>query len=118
MLSAKFDRKIEVQKKIKTLNEVGTPIYSGFQTVKSLWANIDYRGGSMVSGVFTERAKTDATFTIRYNPIVDYDCRIKYQNSVYAIDHIEIVGRSEGMRLRCVMFDSSGGSADDLNNND
>ena len=104
MLSAKLDRKIRIDRKVKTMNAVGTPTYA-YSFFKNKFATVDYRGGRTNTGEYSERVQTDATFTIRYDSEVNYKCRIVFGGSVYKIDHIEIIGRNEGQRIRCVMHE-------------
>lgn len=100
MLSAKFDRNIRIESKTKSTNSVGVPTYT-YSFLKSKRASVDYGGGRMSVGEYAQRVQTDITFTIRFDSDVDYSCRIIFNNSIYRIEHIEVIGRNEGQRIRC-----------------
>jgi SPP1 family predicted phage head-tail adaptor len=99
-----YDRPINIEKRTKQRNAVGTPI-SVWAPLKSLFAHVSYRGGNTSMQQFGAQTRTDATFSIRFDPAIDYDCRIQYGNQYYRIRHIEIMGRDENMRLQCIMFE-------------
>ncbi len=70
------------------------------------FATIKYTGGDTeFNDEFGVLAYTNTEFTIRYNPIIDYNFRIKYNNQYYRILHIEIIGNNEGLRLRTIKFE-------------
>ena len=104
MLANKFDRKIGIERKVKSVNTVGTPTTT-YEHYKTRWANVDYRGGDTSDKGTHLRSYTDCTFTIRWDNYVDYDCRIMFNNSIYEIQHIEVIGRNEGMRIKTQMQD-------------
>ncbi|MFW6015324.1 MAG: phage head closure protein [bacterium] len=103
MLSSKFNRKIKIEKKGESTNKVGTPTFD-FLYFKTKWANVDYRGGRTNEQTHYLQTTTDATFMIRYDKDVDYNCQIIYNDSIYQIDHIEIIGRNEGMAIKTVLY--------------
>lgn len=105
MISARFDRQVVIEKNQKNINSVGTTTFE-WNFLKEKFAGVDYRGGGMISSTFYgERVSTNCTFTIRYDEDVDYSCRIIYNNSIYQIEHIEIVGRKEAMVINTKMME-------------
>ena len=97
-----YDRLIKIQKQTRTVNTVGSPVLT-WALLKNKFAHVSYRGGNTSSDDYAARARTDATFTIRHDPAIDYDCRVMYVDQIYRIRHIEIVGRNKQMRLQCIM---------------
>lgn len=81
----------------------GAPIET-YQEYKKTWSGIQYTGGRTEQNTYGEIAKTDAIFTIRYDKNISYKHRIVYKSQTYRITHIEIMGRDEGLRLRCIMW--------------
>ena len=104
MRAAQLNRRIKIEKSTVTKNNIGSPI-EGFTELRYTWATVNYPSGRMDNGEYGEVSRTDAVFTIRYDSRINYKCRIKYANQYYKIDHIEMIGRDEGLRLRCIKFE-------------
>jgi len=99
-----YDRPITIQKRTKGQSTIGTPT-SAWTDLISKFAHVSYKGGNMDTANDAIRARTDATFTIRYDSQIDYNCRILYEADKYSIRHIEVVGRKEQMKLQCIQFE-------------
>lgn len=100
-----YDRHITIQQKTTTRNAVGTP-KDTWVFLKEKFAHVSYGRGATAADEYGERASTDATFTIRWDPAIDYSCRILFEGKRYRIRHIEYVGRQERMRLQTLMIES------------
>ena len=103
-----YDRFIRIERNTKTVNTVGTPHYE-YAFLKNKFAHVSYSGGATGAGQFGESTRTDAVFTVRHDPAIDYKCRIVFNQSYYVIDHIEIMGRNERMRIKTVMHENNEG---------
>lgn len=99
-----YDRLITIEKRTKGKSASGAPV-STWAVVGNRFAHISYKGGNMDTGNEALRARTDATFTIRYDSTIDYNCRILYEQDIYQIRHIEVMGRKEKMLLQCIQFE-------------
>ena len=87
MITSGFNRSIQFEKKVTIKNEVGTPteVWS-FQ--KESWANFRLLSGQMQFTPDAGLPTSNVEFVVRYDPTVDYDCRIKMDDHTYQINHI------------------------------
>lgn len=104
MLSYLLNRQITIETETETKNSLGTPEVT-YSTLKTTYANVVYNSGNTSSDEVGENAYTDANFVIRYDPRVNYHCRILFNDSYYKILHIEPIGRNEGLRIRTIMYE-------------
>lgn len=104
MRSYRLNKRILLQKETTANNSLGTPVET-YTDFKNKWATVTYQGGNTATNEYGEIANTNTEFTIRYDPQVNYKCRIYYQGQYYKILHIEVIGISEGQRLRCIKFE-------------
>jgi head-tail adaptor len=104
MLIAELNRWITIEKATRTKDaSIGNP-KDTYSTLYSTWAGVSYGAGSFNKDNAGSNVRVDAAFTIRYDSLVNYKCRIIYEDQVYIIDHIEIIGRNEGMRIKTILF--------------
>lgn len=104
MLSAELNRWITIEKSVKSKEAtIGSPKKT-YATLYSTWAGVSYGAGSFNKDNAGSNVRVDAAFTIRYDQDVNYKCRILYENQYYEFDHIEIIGRNEGMRIKTILF--------------
>lgn len=103
MIIAELNRWIKIEIATRSKGSTGVPT-EAYTDLFETWAGVSYGGGSFNSDNAGENIRVDAIFTIRYEPTVNYKCRIFYEMQYYKIDHIEIIGRNEGLRLKCIMF--------------
>jgi len=103
MISSALNRYITIEIETTTTNAVGTPVES-YATLKNTYATVQYKQGNTQ---FNEGAMpyTDTDFSIRYDSRVNYKCRILYNTEYFKILHIELIGRKDGMRLKCIKWD-------------
>lgn len=103
MQSAALNRYIKIEQETTTKNAVGTPVET-YSLLKFTWATIKYTSGGTE---FNEGAQpfTDTEFSVRYDSLIDYKCRILFDNEYYKILHIELIGRKDGQRLKCIKYD-------------
>ena len=104
MLAARLDTQITFEKETTAPNSIGTPVET-YTTLKTKWATVTYGGGRTFGDLYAERTYTDTIFTIRYDAEIDYKCRILYNSSYYKIEHIEVLQRKRGMRIRTTMLE-------------
>jgi head-tail adaptor len=103
MQSAILNRYITIEKEVTSINAVGTPVET-YSELKKTYATIKYTSGGTE---FNEGSQpfTDTEFSIRYDILVNYKCRVNFDNEYYKILHIELIGRKDGMRLKCKKYD-------------
>lgn len=89
---------VEVWKYIKEDNNAGTPIET-FKLYRKKYANLRVVNGGTTESNLGNLPYTNVAFTLRFDPEINYDCQIKYNNSYYAISHIEIIDRKAFMKL-------------------
>jgi head-tail adaptor len=104
MLSGLLDKYITIEKETTTINAVGTPIET-YAKLKDTFATIKYTAGrtDFEEG---EMPNTDVDFSIRWDTNVNYKCRIVYNSEYFKILHIELIGRKDGMRIKCIQYDA------------
>lgn len=104
MISAALDTSITIEKETTTINAVGSPSET-YAKLKDTWATIkDTSGGTRYEN--GEEPYTDTEFSIRYDVLVNYKCRVLYNSEYYKIIHIALIRRKDGMRLKCIKWDS------------
>jgi head-tail adaptor len=103
MLTPLHNKYILIEKETTSKNSVGTP-QEVYTTYKNTWSGVQYQGGRLTPDQYGETALSDAIFTVRYDPLINYKCRIFYGNQYYKITHIEIIGKNEGLRLRTITW--------------
>ena len=104
MITSAFNRFITFEKEITTTNAVGTPIET-YIFLKESWANFRLLSGNTQ---YTEEAalpNSSVEFTVRYDPEINYACRIKYDNQYYKIKHIFSDGRRDYTKIRAIVFE-------------
>lgn len=104
MLISELNRWITIEKATRSKSAtIGNP-KDTYTTLYSTWAGVSYGAGSFNKDNVGSNVRVDAAFTIRYDSMVNYKCRILYNDQYYDIDHIEIIGRREGMRIKTILF--------------
>jgi len=103
MRAAQLNRYIIIEVATMQKNNLGTPT-ENYTEYKRTWASVNYPAGRMDYAEHGEIARTDAVFTIRYDKNITYKHRVYYNSQYYKIEHIEEIGRREGLRLRTIMF--------------
>ena len=104
MISGPLNNYITIQKETTSTNAVGTPVET-YAKLKDTWATIKYTGGTTQFNE-GEMPFTDTEFSIRYDVLVNYKCRVLFNSEYYKILHIELIGRKDGMRLKCIKWDA------------
>ena len=96
-------RRILLQIETTTINSVGTSIET-YADLRYTYASIKYTSGTTD---FDEGAhpNTDLEFSIRWNSDITYKLRIKYEGEYYKILHLQDIGRRDGIRLKCILWD-------------
>lgn len=103
MLVAELNRWIKIEKATVAKGSIGVPKET-YTDLFETWAGVSYGGGSLNSDNAGENVRVDAIFTTRFEDQVNYKCRIFYEMQYYKIDHIEIIGRNEGLRIKTVRW--------------
>jgi len=106
VLSYLLDKRLKILKRTLSENEVGTPTET-YAVIKEVWGNVYKKRGevSMVgSAVPGQIPISQKEITIRYVEDLGYDCRIQHGKDIYVIDDIEEIGRKQGFKLQCVVW--------------
>lgn len=104
----RLDKRISILVRNASPNSYGavtdawTHAFNAWATVKYVKLSEDYRGDFNLGEQVVE-------FTIRYNSQVTTSNKIEYGGSTYDVMQIGIIGRNEGMTMRCKATDLSGG---------
>lgn len=104
MLGAFLNRIITIEQETTSVNAVGTPVET-YAVLKKTFATVKYNNGGTQ---FNEGAMpyTDTEFSIRFDERINYKCRVLYNTEYYKILHLELIGRKDGMRLKCIKWDT------------
>ena len=106
MIPGMMDRYITWELETTSLNNVGTPIET-YSTLRTDFASISYKR----SGTDFDEAAHPFTYTevsARWATDLDthkYKLRILYNSEYYKILHIQEIGRKDGLRYKCVLWD-------------
>jgi len=104
MLASQLDRLITIEKEQTTTNEVGTPT-EGYCFWKETNANVRVMTGASEYGTEGTLPFTRVEFTIRYDPAINYKCRILFDNQYYEIGHLETIGRKHWLKIRSIVWE-------------
>lgn len=104
MITSGFNSYIVFEKEVTSTNTIGTPVET-YSFLKESWANFRFTGGSTQYLQEAGLPVTDCEFTVRYDPDIDYACRIKYDNQYYRISHIFTDGRKDYTRIRAKVWE-------------
>lgn len=90
---------VEVWKYTKKDNAAGTPVEE-FKLYRKKYANMRVLNPGGNESNLGNLPSTNVIFTLRYDQEIDYDCQIKYNNSYYSFQHIEVVDRKAWMKIQ------------------
>jgi SPP1 family predicted phage head-tail adaptor len=88
-----MDRRIEIQVLTATRGASGGQKRT-WAELATVWAEVDYKGGSEVYEAKEKTAINRVKFRIRYLATVTEENRISYDSNFYDITHIEVLGRN------------------------
>ena len=94
---------IEIYKYDYASNSGGTPIET-FKLYRKKYAFVKVIGGTTEVNELGKLPNTNVTFTLRYDPEIDYKCQIKENNKFYEINHIEVIDRKAWMKIQTVVY--------------
>ena len=106
MLAGIMDKYITWELETTSNNDVGTPT-EVYATLRNDYASVKYpKGGTQ----FEEAAHpfTDVHFSVRWATDLNthkYKLRILFDGEYYKILHIEKIGRKDGLRYKCILWD-------------
>jgi head-tail adaptor len=89
-----------VFQKYTNTEEVGYAESKSWIFLKESWADVVVRSGGTEYGEYGNTPWTSVEFIIRYDPSIDYSCRIRYAGQLYGIAHIEPLDRKHFMKIR------------------
>ena len=104
MLPSQLNRVITIEKEQTSTNSVGTPTEE-YAFWKQTHANVRFLSGSSEYAAEGTLPFTRAEFTIRYDPNINYKCRILYDNQYYEIGHIQTIGRNHWLKIVSVVWE-------------
>jgi hypothetical protein len=116
MNSNDLQKRVAIYKYDRSINAAGTPIeqwlfykwtYCGIRTLSGSGNHEDLSAG-LIPTTYVE-------IILRQDPLIDYNCEIRYNNNTYKISYIEEITKDGFLKLRCVAFNEN--QADSGNNN-
>lgn len=107
MNSNDLQNRIAIYKYDRSKNAANTPVEQ-FLFYKYTYASIKVISGSLTQdsapGTISEYS---IEMLIRYDSLIDYNCKVVYEKNSYRIDYIEQVTRKGFMKLRCSLYNES-----------
>lgn len=103
MITSSLNRNITFEVKDSSKNSLGTPIDT-WTLAYTTYASMYIRGGNTNFNEYSSTPNTTVEWTIRYTPIVNYNCRIVSNGNYYKILFIEELGRREGLKITSIRF--------------
>lgn len=100
MIINNLNKKIRIEKRSKSVNQIGTPNSETYTLLRNTYAGVVYNSGSKLTNDAGEFPVYSIDFTVRYRDDYDYTCRIIYEGQTYIIDDIQIIGNKEGIRFK------------------
>ena len=105
MIPSQLNKLITIEKENTTVNAVGTPT-EVYLLLRKVWANVYIKSGATEFNMEGAVPFTMVEFTIRYDPQIDYKCRILYENQYYHIAHIETIERKHWLKIRATVWEN------------
>lgn len=98
--------RIAIHKYDRSKNAAGTPI-EAFKFLKYTYAGIKAVSGNLEfdPAPGTVHAQ-NVEITLRYDPAIDYNCRIVYDINTYRINYIDPIVRRGFYTLRCTTYNN------------
>jgi head-tail adaptor len=104
MNANELNKRVAIYKFTRTINDAGTPI-ENFALYKYTYASIKVAGGGKHSNdPEGELPYTNVNINMRYEPELDYNCEIRYNDQTYKISYIELDERKRFHKLKCVTY--------------
>ena len=107
MNSNDLQNRIAVYKYDRSVNAAGTPVEQ-FLFYKYAYASIKVLSGGLnqdpAPGTVSEYG---FEIIIRYDPLIDYNCKIVHENNSHRINYIEQVTKKGFLKLRCTLYNES-----------
>ena len=100
-----LNRQIVFEKEKTSKNAYGTPV-EGYSFLKTAFANIRVLSRGSEYNEEGTLPFTRVEFVVRYDPMIDYKCRIQYENQYYEIGHIETMNRKQFLKIRSVVWEN------------
>lgn len=107
MIAGKMDKYIKLELETTANNAVGTPTET-YVLLRFTYASIKHNRGDTD---FDESAHpfSNIEFSVRWNSDITgsnrYKIRVLYDSQYYKVLHSEDIGRKDGIRLKCILWD-------------
>ncbi len=107
MIAGAMDKHIKLEIETTTVNDVGTPIETyallrwTYASKKDTTSGTDFdeAGHPFTNTEFSVRWNSDITGSNRYK------IRVQYDSQYYKVLHSQDIGRKDGIRLKCILWD-------------
>jgi len=99
-----LNKRITIYKETTSTNSVGTPTET-YSFLKKSWAGMRLLTGNTEYSQDGELPFTSVEFTVRYDPLINYKCKITYDSQDYKIKHIHPLGRKDFYRIIAIVWD-------------
>jgi hypothetical protein len=102
-----LNKRLAVYKYDRSKNAAGTPT-EGFLFYKYTYGNIKVLSGDLQNDPAPGTVPIAIVeIIVRYDPIIDYNCKIVYGNNSYRIDYIEEIDIKAFFKLRCYVYNEN-----------
>lgn len=102
-----LQNRVAIYKYDRSVNAAKTPV-ERFLLYKYTYASIKVIAGNLVTdpapGTVSEY---NFEIIIRYDPLIDYNCKIVHESNSYRIDYIEQITKKGFLKLRCSLYNES-----------
>jgi SPP1 family predicted phage head-tail adaptor len=96
--------RVSVYKYDRSNNAAGTPIES-FKFYKYTYAGIRSLSGDLQNDPAPGTTHNQVVeIVLRYDELIDYNCKIVYAKNTYRIDYIDPEARKGFLKLRCMTY--------------
>ena len=109
MLASELNRRITIEKKLYSKNTFGES-QEAWYILYEIAAKIIFNSGKRLDQDQVTTNIYDTEFWVRSYANIAYDCRVKYNGSIYIINYIEEIGLrgKEGYKLKCTRTEQDG----------
>lgn len=99
--------RVAIYKYDRSNNAAGTPIEQ-WLFYKYTYASIRVLSGSLVTDPAPGTvAEASIEIIVRYDRLIDYNCKIVYLNNSYRINYIEQLVKDGFLRLNCTLYNEN-----------
>jgi SPP1 family predicted phage head-tail adaptor len=103
VIAGRMDMQVVLQRPTVTQGAAGQAV-EAWTDVATIWAGRRDARGSEYFAAMARQAETETLFTVRYRADIISSWRLTHDGLIWDIRSVAMIGRREGLELRCTAF--------------